>query len=267
MSLYFEVYPADADLQNCTPVVILPGLFGSSTNWRRFAKELSQHTPVIVLDLRNHGRSPHSDSHSYLDMAGDLHEFCKEHGLSKIIPCGHSMGGKVAMVFSLLYAERVASLLILDIAPITYTHSHAPFLDALLKVDLQQIESRKHADELLKQVIPEQSTRLFLLQSLAGRPGEFNWRLNLPVLQQYMPQIVSFPEQELHGKINDVPAALVYGTDSGYVDSIGIGAAKRYFKNIYAEPIVGAGHWLHIDQTSLVLRAVKQFTQKTHKND
>lgn len=267
MSLHFEVFPHDLNLENCTPVAILPGLFGSTSNWRSFARELSKSTPVVVLDMRNHGRSPHFDSHSYNDMANDLDQFCHAHGVSQIIPCGHSMGGKVAMTFSLLYPQRVSSLLILDIAPITYTHSHAPFLEALIQIDLQRIESRKHAEELLKPIIVDQSTRLFLLQSLIGRSGSFSWRLNLPVLLSFMSQIVGFPRQELLGKKSDVRTALVYGTNSEYVNSDGIHAAQLYFSNLYVESINGATHWLHIDKPLLVIEAVKRFLKNTEYND
>ncbi len=262
MSLNFEVFSEHHDLESCAPVVIVPGLFGSVSNWRQFAKKLSESSPVFVVDVRNHGRSPHYDSHSYLDIANDLNEFCVEHNLNKIIPCGHSMGGKAAMVFSLLFAERVAALLVLDIAPVSYRHSHAPFLDALMQIDVDQIESRKHADQLLKPVITEQSVRLFLLQSLVGRAGEFSWRLNLPVLQRFMPEIVGFPAQELKGKTSNVPMALVSGADSSYVDDNGIHLTKTYFNKLSIETIAGAGHWLHIDQPSRVLAAVNLFLRK-----
>ena len=267
MSLHFEVFPQGLHLENCKPLVILPGLFGSISNWRSFAKELSKSTPVVVLDMRNHGRSPHYDSHSYIDMANDVEEFCQQHKIRNIIPCGHSMGGKVALTFSLLFPHRVSSLVILDIAPVTYTHSHAPFLEALIDIDLKQIESRKHADKLLEPVIADQSTRLFLLQSLVGRAGSFSWRLNLPVLRDYMPQIVSFPEQELAGKTSNIPTALVYGANSGYVDAKGISSTAVYFSDLYTESISEAAHWLHIDQPALLIEAVKLFLRKVEKND
>ncbi|MCY4313597.1 MAG: alpha/beta fold hydrolase, partial [Gammaproteobacteria bacterium] len=49
------------------PVVILHGLFGSSSNWRTIASRLSTRFYVLCVDLRNHGKSGWSDSMSYLD--------------------------------------------------------------------------------------------------------------------------------------------------------------------------------------------------------
>ena len=40
-----------------SPVVLLHGLFGSSTNWHSIARRLAASRQVLVPDLRNHGRS------------------------------------------------------------------------------------------------------------------------------------------------------------------------------------------------------------------
>ena len=267
MSLHFDVHPnSDSEVQG-VPIVILPGLFGSSSNWRSFAKQLCDTAPVFVLDLRNHGRSPHYESHRYVDMAKDIKGFCDEHGLNKVIACGHSMGGKAAMTFALLFPEYVTSLIVLDIVPVKYSHSHAPFLDALLKIDLQNVESRKQVDQLLQASIPEQSTRLFLLQSLTGRPGQFKWRLNLAILKQFMPEIADFPHNQLAGKCSNTPTLLVYGGNSEYVDDAGIREMIRYFNGASVHMLEGAGHWLHIDQPRELLGIMKLYIRKVKKND
>ncbi|MEO0693153.1 MAG: alpha/beta fold hydrolase, partial [Pseudomonadota bacterium] len=48
-----------------TPLVIAHGLFGSARNWGVIAKRLGETRPVISVDMRNHGESDWSDSHSY----------------------------------------------------------------------------------------------------------------------------------------------------------------------------------------------------------
>jgi esterase len=58
MQLHFR------ELGQGTPLVILHGLFGTSDNWQTLAKRWAEHHRVIVVDLRNHGRSPHSAEHS-----------------------------------------------------------------------------------------------------------------------------------------------------------------------------------------------------------
>ena len=41
-------------------MIILHGLFGMSDNWNSLAKRFAKKINVHLLDLRNHGRSPHS---------------------------------------------------------------------------------------------------------------------------------------------------------------------------------------------------------------
>ena len=54
------------------PVLILHGLLGSSDNWTTVARDLAEFYTVYALDLRNHGRSFHSDHFQYPVMADDV---------------------------------------------------------------------------------------------------------------------------------------------------------------------------------------------------
>src|SRR3712207_6422036 len=99
-----------------TPFVILHGLFGISDNWQTLAKYFSQKYHVYLLDLRNHGRSPHSQEFDYNTMTSDLLEFFTDQHIQNPILMGHSMGGKVAMNFALKYPEQVNKLIVVDIA-------------------------------------------------------------------------------------------------------------------------------------------------------
>ena len=47
------------------PLIILHGLFGMLDNWQALAKEFSQFFETHTVDLRNHGRSFHSNQHNY----------------------------------------------------------------------------------------------------------------------------------------------------------------------------------------------------------
>jgi pimeloyl-ACP methyl ester carboxylesterase len=98
-------------------LIVLHGLFGSGTNWRSLARGLSDDCEVHLLDLRNHGRSPHADSMVYPEMADDLRAYMDAHGLEAAAILGHSMGGKVAMCFALDAPGRVTRLVVVDIAP------------------------------------------------------------------------------------------------------------------------------------------------------
>ena len=102
------------------PLIILHGLLGSADNWRSMSRRLGAHYKVFAVDLRNHGRSPHSEIFDYDVMVADLREFVEQHALLRIMLLGHSLGGKVAMQFALDHSDRVDKLVIVDIAPKPY---------------------------------------------------------------------------------------------------------------------------------------------------
>lgn len=259
MNLNFDTYPETAEQLTSPPLIIIPGLFGSTSNWRGFAKRLGDDYPVIVIDQRNHGRSPHAASHSYADMVGDLLEFVDQQGIDQFIPCGHSMGGKVAMLFAHQYPQRVAKLAVLDIAPIAYSHSHSSYLEAMLAIDLETLESRSEADRRLRADIPDTATRLFLLQSLVGSPGQYQWRLNLAALLEYMPQIVGFPDTLQGASPSHIETAFIYGENSDYVQAKHHTLIRDCFSAAQFVGIPGAGHWLHVEQPERVLSALRRF--------
>ena len=123
-------------------VVILHGLFGEGKNWLSIAKEISNHFEVHLIDQRNHGNSFHSMEHNYEVMALDLDKYIKSKNITNFFLLGHSMGGKTAMEFALLYPKNVDKLIIVDIAPKLYKENHVNIFEGLKQV-LSRANSRK----------------------------------------------------------------------------------------------------------------------------
>lgn len=261
MTLHFQKFGDTG-----SPLVLIHGLFGSAANWRSVARELSTEFQVYVLDLRNHGASKHLPSHTYLDLASDIQEFVLSQGLRDYFLCGHSMGGKAVMVNALmndlLVDDQLRGVIVYDIAPVAYEHSHSNNLAALQALDLSTLSSRSDADKQLQAAIPDNATRLFLLQSLAKGDDGFYWKLNLPVLAEYMPDIVGFPNPLLTGKTCSKPALFLYGEASGFVQATAKPGILAYFPNAIIEPLAGAGHWVHVDNRSGLIEASKRFIQQ-----
>lgn len=106
VDLAYASYESTADLDESShpPLVILHGLLGSKNNWNSMSKAIHRTTgrKVISVDARNHGDSRHSAQHTYIHMAHDIMRLLKKLELSKVSLLGHSMGGRTAMVLSLL---------------------------------------------------------------------------------------------------------------------------------------------------------------------
>ena len=229
-----------------TPIVILHGLFASSKNWVSVGKALSHRGRPYALDLRNHGDSPHADSHTLEDLVGDLREWLSDHELERPVLTGHSMGGLAAMGYSLAYPDELRGLVVVDIAPRAYRPDFEREF-AALSLPLAGMRSRGEIDEALEKIIPDEEVRQFLAMNAERADGGFRWKVNVPALKSspFMngPDFTRF-EDSLAGR-SEVPALLIAGGESDFVREEDIPLFRRYFPNSSVEVIPGCGHWLH----------------------
>jgi esterase len=114
MELFYRYYG------NGQPFIVLHGVFGVSDNWVSFARRMASDFEIFILDQRNHGRSPHHPVHNYFAMCDDLKEFIDRQQIRNPIILGHSMGGKVAMLFALKNPEIPKALIIADVSLRSY---------------------------------------------------------------------------------------------------------------------------------------------------
>ena len=246
-------------------LVILHGLMGSLDNWQSLAKRWSEHFPVFVLDLRNHGKSPHSKDFSYDLMVDDIYEFCVEHDLREINLLGHSMGGKVAMQFALKYPDLVEKLIVADIAPKKYTNrGHDQIFSAMKALDLAELDSRKAADEEMEKYIPSFPVRQFILKNLQRNDEGYSWKLNLDVLIENYDKILDF---DAKGLTFSHPTLFIKGDNSDYINPDEFDEYKKIFPNAALKTIENTGHWLHAENPDLVYISVKIFAQLKSKNE
>lgn len=238
------------------PVIILHGLFGFSDNWQSIAKGLADERLVVTPDLRNHGRSPHAPTHTYLDMAEDLHDFMQSRWMFSADIVGHSMGGKVAMQLALNYPDMVNRLVVVDIEPGQAEDNHSGIFEALLALDLNKVHTRQEIEDFLAPRIPENGTRQFLLKNITRtEAGGFAWKMNLPVLWAAFQDILS----PVTGDPFTKPALFVRGSKSDYVKDGDIPGIRQLFPNSEVVTIQDAGHWVHADQPAALLQVLKDF--------
>lgn len=239
------------------PTLLVHGLFGQGRNLGALARRLADNRPVITVDLRNHGDSPHSEDHGYGDLADDLAGVIEAAG-GKADLVGHSMGGKAAMVLAQTRPQLIRKLAVLDIAPIAYDHSQTGLIEAMQALDLDGLDRRSEADRRLAAVIDDPGLRAFLLQSLDLKARPARWRLNLPVLHRAMDQITGWPEDLPKGRFTG-PALFLAGQNSDYVGAAGEAAIRNWFPQGRIVRLKGAGHWLHADAPEATARTLAAF--------
>jgi esterase len=289
MKLHYRKLSQDTEgMSNKKNIFILHGLFGLSDNWATVGKMLSEHFEVYLIDLRNHGSSPHSDEWSYPAMANDIKELMDDvrgtidyvkdtstiNHLPPSILLGHSLGGKVAMQFASMYPELLEKLIVVDIAPKDYPGKQFDFIEKLLTVNLAEIKTRKEAEIELRKIINDNATVQLLLKNIQWtplpsspltplhkereieQPQFLSWKFNLKVIagnQDAIGRTLS-----IKNKI-ETPTLFIRGEKSNYILDSDIQVIKKIFPNSELKIIEGAGHWVHADKPNEFVKCLLEF--------
>lgn len=238
------------------PFVVLHGLFGNSDNWQTHGKRLSEYYRVIMVDLRNHGHSDWSEEFSYELMAADLKELFDDLKLTDAILLGHSMGGKVSMLFAQQHPELLEKLIVVDMGVKSYPPHHQHILQALNTLDLSTIDNRSQADAHLSKYIDSEGVKQFLLKNIYWvEKGKMAWRMNVPVLEREMENILS----ALEPVECFVHTLFIRGGLSQYILDEDISEIEEVFPDSEFITIENAGHWVHAEQPDAFMDAVLGF--------
>lgn len=241
------------------PFIFLHGIFGTSDNWQSFGKALSEHYKIFLVDLRNHGNSPHSQEFTYTAMADDLKIFIEQHRLENPIILGHSMGGKVAMFFAVTYPDLFEEMIIVDIAPRFYPVHHQQILKGLGAVKIKEITSRKEAETQMAEYIPDQGVQQFLLKNLKRVDhNHFDWKLNLSVIRDNIEKVGE--AVPVHNPV-EKPVLFVRGGQSDYIQDADEDDIYKIFPRAKIVTIKNAGHWVHAEQPEALQDVVLKFLQ------
>lgn len=244
--------------QNANPsaktMVLIHGLFGSLTNLGMLARAFSEQYSILQLDVRNHGKSQHAIEMNYDLMAQDVIETLDDLNIETFTVIGHSMGGKIAMKLSDIVPQRVEKLIVLDISPAKYAERHhEEIFQALFAVQNAKPSSRLEAANLMRQFIGEEMVIQFLLKSWHK---DQIWLFNLDAIFKHYLDILDW--QPISAV--SLPTLFLKGAQSPYITSpVYRLALETQFPQAQLKTVPEAGHWLHAEQTALVVELIEQF--------
>jgi pimeloyl-ACP methyl ester carboxylesterase len=99
-------------------LIFLHGVMANSQIWMPQVEHFKDNSRVIVLDLRGHGRSDKPrEKYSIKRFSCDLFSFMKSLKIEKAVIADHSMGGMIAMRFTLDHEKMVENLVLIDTSP------------------------------------------------------------------------------------------------------------------------------------------------------
>lgn len=255
VELLFNVMSGEGEV-----IVLLHGLFGSSDNLSRIAKELEKSHKVVSIDLRNHGKSFHHVSMNYDEMSEDVIRVMEYHGINKAHFIGHSMGGKVAMHIALTHPEYIDKLIIADIAPVNYPPHHQAILRGLNALPLEKVGNRKEADQYLAEYIKEPGVRQFLLKSLSIVPSEkTKWKFNLSAILNNYDSILSGEtlKTSFSGR-----TLFIAGGLSDYIKPEYKSHTMNLFPLAKLKIIPETSHWLHAEKPKVFIAICQRFLEE-----
>ncbi len=105
--------------QEGVPMLLLHGYSNEAHIWDDFIPHVAPHYRVLALDLRGHGNSDwHTEgAYDYEKHVDDIEAIAKTLGIERLVVIGHSLGGRIAMLYAGRNPEKLAGLVIVDSAP------------------------------------------------------------------------------------------------------------------------------------------------------
>lgn len=227
-------------------LLILHGLFGMGDNWATLGKRWAESYEVHLIDLRNHGKSFHSDQMNYSLLSEDLLKYIAHYGLSDLILIGHSMGGKATMRFAINHPEVAQKIIVVDIAPKAYQPHHQEIIRTIKAVDFDRIATREDLDTFLAQFISHWDTRALISKNVYRKEdGQFAFRFHLFGIEKNYAALIEQPFQD---KSYEKPALFLRGAQSHYVSDEDTPLIKKHFPLAQIVTLDEAGHWIHVDR-------------------
>lgn len=133
------------------PLLLLHGFTGSQLTWSKFLEIWGQSFQLILIDIIGHGKTDHPEDftrYSIEHVCEDVRSILNKLGIKRTNILGYSMGGRLALSFSILHPESVLSLIL---------ESSSPGLGSA-----EERQNRQHSDSLLAQRIEQDGIEKFV---------------------------------------------------------------------------------------------------------
>lgn len=112
LELYYEVHGSGE------PLLLLGGIMMSAASWAQHVPVLSRHVRLILLDMRDQGRSGRMRGEYPLDIhVPDVLALLDELGIERTHLMGVSYGGQVVQRIARTHPERVKTLILANVNP------------------------------------------------------------------------------------------------------------------------------------------------------
>ena len=247
------------------PVVLVHGSRLHAHVWNHFGRRFKDRYHIIALDQRGHGDSgwANEDSYQLEDFYQDLRTVVEARGLSRFTLIGHSLGGRVSMLYAHRHPETLERLVLVDITPGRPAAASNADLSRIAETPSpRDFESPEAAAAYLAQLMSrapfhmvEESVRFGMRRT---DNGAYTWKYD-PVLAHHRARVPA--GLDFWGMVRSIPTPtlLQYGSHSNIVTPELAARMAATMPDCAVERIEGAGHALFTDQPEAFAASVERF--------
>lgn len=235
--------------------------------WDHFARRFADRYHIVAIDQRGHGESAWETGPEYRldDLCGDLRAHVLACGLTRYTLIGHSLGGRVSMLYAHRHPTELDGLVLVDITPGRPVRQTAPPPvggAAVGGAQPRDFETTDAAVAYLTRAMPRAPVELVAESVRHGLrvngAGRYVWKYD-PV--HFVRRVTPPPGLDLWHVAAGIGARtlLQYGSESDVVDGELAARLRKTMPRCRVECIDGAGHGLFTDRPDAFAASVERF--------
>jgi pimeloyl-ACP methyl ester carboxylesterase len=234
--------------------------------WNDFARRFADRYHIIAVDQRGHGESAWGEGDEYYleELCRDLRAHVEARKLSRYTLVGHSLGGRVSMMYAHRHQSDLERLILVDITPGRARASAAPAAPRGEGRQPRAFESEEAAVAYLARAMPRAPKHLVEESVRHGvrrnDEGQYVWKYDPVHFARRVTPPAGLDLWQLASEIG-TPTLLQYGSESDVVDAELASKLQNTMPRCTVERIEGAGHGLFTDRPDSFAESVERFLQ------
>jgi esterase len=244
------------------PLVLVHGSRLHAHVWGDFGRRYADRHHIIAVDQRGHGESAWTTEPEYRleELYRDLRAHVQAHKLSRYTLIGHSLGGRVSLLYAHRHQDELDGLVLVDITPARRNQvSAAPQAEGR---GPREFDSEEAAIAYLARVMPRAPEHLVAESVRSGMrrndSGRYVWKYDPRHGARRVAVPAGIDMWQVASEIR-TRTLLQYGSESDVVNLELATRLQQTMPSCTVERIDGAGHGLFTDQPDAFAQSVERF--------
>lgn len=246
-------------------IIVLHGLYSSSSNWYSISKDIAQSTgcSTFLVDLPNHGHSMWTGELSYSDVCGHLEQWVRQQDFGNgVILLGHSFGARVAMILASRLGDLVRGYVMMDMSPMVEVRSdrmvslwHAMLLGRMVEASGAGVTN-------IAEYLTEHKIDKVVADSMAMPYRQMNIEVAWNGVMGLCKEIRDIQSEDFWQRIASIKIMVVRGGESYYVPRGTEELMGERFRDFHIENIENATHDVHYSSPIRLKKLLVDFIEQ-----